>query len=74
MTIFLRLREGENHHGIAPEILVHPAGGSVVLCLDPLPGETYDDRYVTRYLRPTEARELASMLWHHADELERSAR
>lgn len=74
MTMFLRLREGENHHGIAPEILVHQRDASVVLCLDPLPGETYDDQDVTRYLTPEEARELAAMLWHHADELERSPR
>lgn len=46
---------------------------TVVLALDPLPAETFDDRDIDRTLTPAEARELAAMLWHHADAADRRA-
>ena len=52
-----------------PEITVEQVddGFGVYLHLDPTPLETLDDRGITRTLTPDEARELAAMLWHHAD-------
>lgn len=73
----------EYHHGRAPagrsvtgpEISVEPdEDGFVRLTLDPLSGETFDDRDIDRTLTPAEARELAAILWHHADELDRLRR
>lgn len=57
-----------------PEITVETADecGGVHLIFDPLPAETFDDRDVTRTLEPDEARELAAMLWHHADATDRA--
>jgi hypothetical protein len=43
----------------------------VTVTLDPEPGETFDDRAVTRYLTADEAREIAAALVHYAGELER---
>jgi len=56
-----------------PEITVEreDEGPGVTLTLEPLPAETFDDRDVNRTLTPNEARELAAMLWHHANEQER---
>lgn len=64
-----------NHQssGHRPEISVEPVddGSGVRLTIEAEAGETFDDRDVDRILTPDEARELAAMLWHHADELER---
>ena len=60
--------------GGAPEISVElddDHGTTVVLSLEAGPGETLDDRDLWRSLTPTEARELAAMLWHKADAAER---
>lgn len=46
-------------------------GHLVCLTLDAEAGETFDDRNVTRYLPPDEARALAVALWHFADMAER---
>lgn len=46
-------------------------GRNVRLVVEPEPGETFDDRDVDRYLTPPEARALAAMLWHFADQAER---
>lgn len=57
-----------------PEITIEPENEGrpgVVLTFDPLPGETFDDREVSRTFTAAEARELAAMLWHHADEQDR---
>lgn len=56
-----------------PELTVarEDDGSGVTLTLEPLPAETFDDRDVIRTLTPDEARELAAMLWHHANEQER---
>lgn len=61
---------------VGPELSVDrdEEGFHVEINLDPLPCETFDDRDVTRYLTTDEARELAAMLWHHADELDRRHR
>ena len=56
-----------------PELTVEQMedGPGVAMILDPMPTETLEDREVTRYLTSPEARELAAMLWHHADEADR---
>lgn len=58
-----------------PEISIGPDDDSdfaaVRLTLDPLPGETFDDRDVERLLTASEARELAAALNHYAAELDR---
>lgn len=70
------------HHGRAPagrsagegptiSVTAEDEGGGVVLTLDPHPAETFDDRDIDRTLSPDEARELAAMLVHHADEQDR---
>lgn len=46
-------------------------GHTVSLTIDSEPGETFDDRPVTRYLTPLEARSLAAVLVHFATEAER---
>lgn len=72
----------EYHHGRAPdgysaatgptiEVEAEDEGLGVRLTLDPLPVETLDDRPVDRILTPEEARALAAVLWHVADEQER---
>ena len=72
----------EYHHGRAPdgysaaagpEITVEQEedGPGVTLGLDPLPTETLEDRPISRTFTSPEARELAAMLWHHADEADR---
>lgn len=43
----------------------------VMLTIEPTVGETFDDLSLWRQLTPTEARELAVMLNHHADECDR---
>lgn len=73
----------EYHHGrapagrsvVGPEIYVDviDEGLDVTLGLDPLPAETFDDRNVARTLTPFEARELAAMLNHAADQADRRA-
>lgn len=61
------------HDGFGPEISVEQEedGSGVTIILDPLPAETFDDRDVSRTLTSPEARELAAMLWHHAEEADR---
>lgn len=56
-----------------PELTVEQEddGAGVMLILDPLPGETLEDRQIDRLLTSPEARELAAMLWHHAEEADR---
>lgn len=56
-----------------PEITVEQEedGSGVTLGLDPLPTETLEDRPISRTFTSPEARELAAMLWHHADEADR---
>ena len=56
-----------------PEVTVEQEedGSGVTLHLDPLPTETLEDRMVSRTFTSPEARELAAMLWHHADEADR---
>ncbi len=56
-----------------PEITVEQEedGPGVTLHLDPLPTETLEDRPISRTLYGPEARELAAMLWHHAEEADR---
>lgn len=83
MTAFLRpeAHRSEYHHGRAPsgratsgpEISVDTDDerSFVRLTLDPLPGETFDDRDVDRIFTADEARTLAALLVHHADELDR---
>lgn len=61
-----------NHYGDAnrPEIAVVDQTddpGLVCLLLGAATAETFDDRDIERLLTPSEARELAAMLWHHAD-------
>lgn len=45
---------------------------AVRLTIKAQPGETFDDRDVARALLPDEARALAAMLWHYADEARRT--
>ena len=56
-----------------PEVTVEQEddGSGIVLTLDPLPTETLEDREVSRTFTSPEARELAAMLWHHAEEADR---
>ena len=56
-----------------PEVSVEQEedGAGVTLGLDPLPSETLEDRPIVRTFTSPEARELAAMLWHHADEADR---
>lgn len=58
---------------LGPEITVEQEddGSGVSIHLDPLATETLEDRQITRTLTSPEARELAAMLWHHADEADR---
>lgn len=86
MALYLRptYHRSEYQHGRAPagysvtgpELFVDVADelSGVLLSLDPLPGETFDDRTVERTLTSDEARELAAILWHHADALDRRIR
>lgn len=46
----------------------------VELKIQPEAGETFDDLDMIRTLHPSEARELAAMLYHHADALDRRIR
>lgn len=70
----------EYQHGRAPAgrsvagpvVLVEQQDdGYITLLLEPLPGEAFDDRDVVRNLTSSEARELAAMLRHHAEENDR---
>lgn len=63
----------EYHAAFGPEITVEQEedGSGVTLGLDPLPIETLEDRPISRTFTSPEARELAAMLWHHADEADR---
>lgn len=56
-----------------PEITVEQEedGPGINLILDPGHAETLDDRDIIRGLTSAEARELAGMLWHHAEEADR---
>lgn len=59
---------------IAPEISVDlddDHGTTVVLSIVAGPGETFDDLDLDRTLTPAEARALAAMLWHQADQADR---
>lgn len=71
MTMFLR-PEAHRYSGGRPEISVEVDDDYAVrLSIEAEPGETFDDRDLDRTLTTTEARELAAMLWHHADQAER---
>jgi hypothetical protein len=73
VVMFLR-PEAHRYSGGRPEISVDlddDHGTTVVLTIEAGPGETFDDRDLWRSLTPTEARELAAMLWHQADAAER---
>ena len=63
------------HHSITgdAEITVEQEedGPGVTMTLEPEPSETFDDAPISRTLTSSEARELAAMLWHHADEADR---
>ena len=56
-----------------PEVSIEQEedGTGVTLHLDPLPTETLEDRPIHRNFTSAEARELAAMLWHHANEADR---
>ncbi len=82
MHIIPEAHRDEYHHGRAPagrsvvgprfSVEADPEGAPVVwLRLDPLPTETLEDQDVDRTLTAAEAREVAAMLWHHADEADR---
>lgn len=63
-----------SHRGDNAEISVElddDGGHTVRLVVEAEPSETFDDRDVDRYLTPPEARALAAMLWHFADQAER---
>lgn len=71
--MFLR-PESHRYSGGRPEISVDlddDHGTTVVLTIEAGPGETLDDRDLDRHLLPAEARALAAMLWHQADQAER---
>lgn len=60
--------------GNSPEVSVslnREDGGTIELDLDPHPGEAIDDHIICRRLDAGEARELAAMLNHAADALDR---
>lgn len=82
--MFLRpdAHKDEYHHGRAPAgrsvdgptiAVEQDEDTGVRVTLEPLPTETFDDRDVDRSLTAPEARELAAMLWHHAEEADRRA-
>lgn len=56
-----------------PEVSIEQEedGTGVTLHLDPLPTETLEDRPIHRNFTSAEARELAAMLSHHANEADR---
>lgn len=57
------------HADIGIEVSNDP--GTVLIVLDPMDTETFDDRQVERVLLPAEARALAAMLRHFAYMAER---
>jgi hypothetical protein len=71
VVMFLR-PEAHRYNGGRPEISVELDDDNAVrLSIEAGPGETFDDRDLDRSLTPAEARALAAMLWHQADQAER---
>lgn len=83
LTLRPEYDSSEYQHGRAPDgrsavdgprisVEAHPDGEQLVcLNLEPHVGETIDDRDIDRNLTPDEARALAAVLRHYADEVER---
>ena len=71
--IFLRPSYYTSTSRPTPEISVEFGGDDdlVSIVIEADTGETFDDRDIARHLTPSEARSLAAMLWHVAEQVER---